>query len=142
MVRDSGSKELTVDKVELPALSQKEGSSEPQSKKIVPQTASHFSSTEDFVQSPQPSYAVEPVLNPTPEKSMSIESKKVLDEGMKTVIEDKPELEVRVGEIEFETQLQSDPTLAKGEKNFYRRCQGTRTNLNRSKGCRWYCYAK
>ena len=116
LVRDSGSKELTVDKVELPALSQKEGSSEPQSKKIVPQTASHFSSTEDFVQSPQPSYAVEPVLNPTPEKSMSIESKKVLDEGMKTVIEDKPELEVRVGEIEFETQLQSDPTLAKGEK--------------------------
>ena len=47
---------------------------------------------------------------------MSIESKKVPDEGMKTVIKDKPELEVRVGEIEFETQLQSDPTLAKGEK--------------------------
>ncbi|MDU2537739.1 MAG: G5 domain-containing protein, partial [Streptococcus mitis] len=35
---------------------------------------------------------------------------------MKTVTEDKPELEVRIGEIEFETQLQSDPTLAKGEK--------------------------
>ena len=116
LVRDSASKELSVDKVESPALSQKEESSEPQSKKIVPQTASHFSSTEDLVQSPQPSYAVEPVLNPTPEKSMSIESKKVPDEEIKTVIEDKPELEVRVGEIEFETQLQSDPTLAKGEK--------------------------
>ena len=116
LVRDSASKELSVDKVESPALSQKEESSEPQSKKIVPQTTSHFSSTEDLVQSPQPSYSVEPVLNPTPEKSMSIESKKVPDEGMKTVIEDKPELEVRVGEIEFETQLQSDPTLAKGEK--------------------------
>ena len=116
LVRDSASKELSVDKVESPALSQKEESSEPQSKKIVPQTTSHFSSTEDLVQSPQPSYAVEHVLNPTPEKSMSIESKKVPDEGMKTVIEDKPELEVRVGEIEFETQFQSDPTLAKGEK--------------------------
>ena len=116
LVRDSASKELSVDKVESPVLSQKEESSEPQSKKIVPQTTSHFSSTKDLVQSPQPSYAVEPVLNPTPEKSMSIESKKVPDEGMKTVIEDKPELEVRVGEIEFETQFQSDPTLAKGEK--------------------------
>ena len=116
LVRDSASKELSVDKVESPALSQKEESSEPQSKKIVPQTTSHFSSTKDLVQSPQPSYAVEPVLNPSPEKSMSIESKKVPDEGMKTVIEDKPELEVRVGEIEFETQFQSDPTLAKGEK--------------------------
>ncbi len=116
LVRDSASKELSVDKVESPALSQKEEGSESQPKKIVPQTASHFSSTEDLVQSSQPSYAVEPVLNPTPEKSMSIESKKVPDEGMKTVIEDKPELEVRVGEIEFETQLQSDPTLAKGEK--------------------------
>ena len=116
LVRDSASKELSVDKVESPALSQKEESSEPQSKKIVPQTASHFSSTKDLVQSPQPSYSVEPVLNPTPEKSMSIESKKVPNEGIKTVIEDKPELEVRVGEIEFETQFQSDPTLAKGEK--------------------------
>ena len=116
LVRDSASKELSVDKVESPALSQKEESSEPQSKKIVPQTTSHFSSTKDLVQSPQPSYSVEPVLNPTPEKSMSIESKKVSDEGMKTVIEDKPELEVRIGEIEFETQFQSDPTLAKGEK--------------------------
>ena len=116
LVRDSASKELSVDKVESPVLSQKEESSESQSKKIVPQTASHFSSTKDLVQSPQPSYAVEPVLNPTSEKSMNIESKKVPDEGMKTVIEDKPELEVRVGEIEFETQLQSDPTLAKGEK--------------------------
>ena len=116
LVRDSASKELSVDKVESPELSQKEESSESQSKKIVPQTASHFSSTEDLVQSPQPSYAVEPVLNPTPEKSMSIESKKVPDEGMKTVTEDKPELEVRIGEIEFETQFQSDPTLAKGEK--------------------------
>ena len=116
LVRDSGSKELSVDKVESPALSQKEDSSEPQSKKIVPQTASQFDSTEDFVQSPQPSYEVEPVLNPSPEKSMSIESKKVPDEGMKTVTEDKPELEVRIGEIEFETQFQSDPTLAKGEK--------------------------
>ena len=116
LVRDSASKELSVDKVESPALSQKEESSEPQSKKIVPQTTSHFSSTKDLVQSPQPSYAVESVLNPTSEKSMSIESKKVPDEGMKTVIEDKPELEVRIGEIEFETQFQSDPTLAKGEK--------------------------
>ena len=116
LVRDSASKELSVDKVESPALSQKEESSESQSKKIVAQTASQFDSTEDLVQSPQPTYAVEPLLNPTPEKSMSIESKKVPDEGMKTVIEDKPELEVRVGEIEFETQLQSDPTLAKGEK--------------------------
>ena len=116
LVRDSASKELSVDKVESPALSQKEESSESQSKKIVPQTASHFSSTKDLVQSPQPSYAVEPVLNPSPEKSMNIESKKVPDEGMKTVIEDKPELEVRIGEIEFETQFQSDPTLAKGEK--------------------------
>ena len=120
LVRDSVSKELSVDKVESPALSQKEESAEPQSKKIVPQTASHFSSTEDLVQSPQPSYAVEPVLNPTPEKSMSIESKKVPDEGMKTVIEDKPELEVRVGEIEFEIQFQFDPTLAKGEKRISR----------------------
>ena len=120
LVRDSGNKELSVDKVESPALSQKEESAEPQSKKIVPQTASHFSSTEDLVQSPQPSYAVEPVLNPTPEKSMSIESKKVPDEGMKTVIEDKPELEVRVGEIEFEIQFQFDPTLAKGEKRISR----------------------
>ena len=116
LVRDSASKELSADKVESPALSQKENSSESQSKKIVPQTASQFDSTEDLVQSSQPTYAVEPVLNPSPEKSMSIESKKVPDEGMKTVIEDKPELEVRVGEIEFETQFQSDPTLAKGEK--------------------------
>ena len=116
LVRDSASKELSVDKGESPALSQKEESSESQSKKIVAQTASQFDSTEDLVQSPQPTYAVEPLLNPTPEKSMSIESKKVPDEGMKTVIEDKPELEVRVGEIEFETQLQSDPTLTKGEK--------------------------
>ena len=116
LVRDSASRELSVDKVESPALSQKEESSESQSKKIVAQTASQFDSTEDLVQSPQPSYVVEPVLNPTPEKSMSIESKKVPDEEIKTVIEDKPELEVRVGEIEFETQLQSDPTLAKGEK--------------------------
>ena len=116
LVRDNGSKGLSVDKVESPALSQKEESSESQSKKIVAQTASQFDSTEDLVQSPQPTYAVEPLLNPTPEKSMSIESKKVPDEGMKTVIEDKTELEVRVGEIEFETQLQSDPTLTKGEK--------------------------
>lgn len=116
LVRDSGNKELSADKVESPALSQKEESSESKSKKIVPQTASQFDSTEDLVQSSQPTYAVEPVLNPTPEKSMSIESKKVPDEGRKTVIEDKPELEIRVGEIEFETQLQSDPTLAKGEK--------------------------
>ena len=120
LVRDSASKELSVDKVESPALSQKEDSSESQSKKIVPQTASQFDSTEDLVQSPQPSYAVEPVLNPSPEKSMSIESKKVPDEGMKTVIEDKPELEVRVGEIEFEIQFQFDPTLAKGEKRISR----------------------
>ena len=120
LVRDSASRELSVDKVESPALSQKEESSESQSKKIVAQTASQFDSTEDLVQSPQPTYAVEPLLNPTPEKSMSIESKKVPDEGMKTVIEDKTELEVRVGEIEFETQLQSDPTLTKGEKRISR----------------------
>ena len=120
LVRDSASKELSVDKVESPALSQKEESSESQSKKIVAQTASQFDSTEDLVQSPQPTYAVEPLLNPTPEKSMSIESKKVPDEGIKTVIEDKPELEVRVGEIEFEIQFQSDPTLAKGEKRISR----------------------
>ena len=124
LVRDSGNKELSADKVESPALSQKEDSSEPQSKKIVPQSASHFRTTEDLVQSPQPSYAVEPVLNPTPEKSMSIESKKVPDEGRKTVIEDKPELEVRVGEIELEPQFQSDPTLAKGEKRISR--EGTK----------------
>ncbi len=116
LVRDSASKELSADKVESSALSQKEESSESQSKKIVPQTASQFDSTEDLVQSSQTTYAVEPVLNPSPEKSMNIESKKVPDEGMKTVIEDKPELEVRIGEIEFETQFQSDPTLAKGEK--------------------------
>ena len=116
LVRDSGSKELSVDKVESPALSQKEESSESKSKKIVPQTASQFDSTEDLVQSSQPTYAVDPLLNPSPEKSMSIESKKVPDEEIKIVIEDKPELEVKVGEIEFETQLQSDPTLAKGEK--------------------------
>ena len=124
LVRDSASRELSVDKVESPALSQKEESSESQSKKIVAQTASQFDSTEDLVQSPQPTYAVEPLLNPTPEKSMSIESKKVPDEGMKTVIEDKPELEVRVGEIEFETQFQFDPTLAKGEKRISR--EGTK----------------
>ena len=116
LVIDSASKELSADKVESSALSQKEESSESQSKKIVPQTASQFDSTEDLVQSSQTTYAVEPVLNPSPEKSMNIESKKVPDEGMKTVIEDKPELEVRIGEIEFETQFQSDPTLAKGEK--------------------------
>ena len=74
---------------------------------------------------------------------MNIESKKVPDEGMKTVIEDKPELEVRIGEIEFETQFQSDPTLAKGEKRIsIEGAKGQETNLNRSKGCRWYCYAK
>ena len=124
LVRDSASRELSVDKVESPALSQKEESSESQSKKIVAQTASQFDSTEDLVQSPQPTYAVEPLLNPTPEKSMSIESKKVPDEGRKTVIEDKPELEIRVGEIEFETQFQFDPTLAKGEKRISR--EGTK----------------
>lgn len=52
LVRDSSNKELSVDKVESPALSQKEESSEPQSKKIVLQTTSQFSSTEDLVQSP------------------------------------------------------------------------------------------
>ena len=124
LVRDSASKELSVGKVESPVLSQKEESSESQSKKIVAQTASQFDSTEDLVQSPQPTYAVEPLLNPTPEKSMSIESKKVPDEGRKTVIEDKPELEIRVGEIEFETQFQFDPTLAKGEKRISR--EGTK----------------
>ena len=80
LVRDSGSKELSVDKVESPALSQKEASSESQSKKIVPQTASHFSSTEDLVQSLQPSYAVEkivesPVSKQVPDEIVSIGTK-------------------------------------------------------------------
>ena len=80
LVRDSASKELSVDKVESPALSQKEESSESQSKKIVPQTASHFSSTEDLVQSLQPSYAVEkivesPVSKQVPDEIVSIGTK-------------------------------------------------------------------
>ena len=80
LVRDSASKELSVDKVESPALSQKEASSESQSKKIVPQTASHFSSTEDLVQSLQPSYAVEkivesPVSKQVPDEIVSIGTK-------------------------------------------------------------------
>ncbi|CKL38050.1 Zinc metalloprotease zmpC [Streptococcus pneumoniae] len=74
LVRDSGNKELSVDKVESPALSQKEDSSEPQSKKIVPQTASYFSSTEDLVQSPQPSYAVEKIVE-APDEMVPIGTK-------------------------------------------------------------------
>ena len=141
LVRDSGSKELTVDKVESPALSQKEESSEPQSKKIVPQTASHFSSTEDLVQSPQPSYAVEkiveaPVSKQAPDGIVPIGAKEEVtgnpqveqpkaednsdyktspEEGVLNATVEKPELLVTTEEVAFQTIEQEDATLAKGQ---------------------------
>lgn len=141
LVRDSGSKELTVDKVESPALSQKEESSELQSKKIVPQTVSHFSSTEDFVQSPQPSYAVEkiveaPVSKQAPDEILPIGTKEEVagnpqgeqpkaennsdyktspEEGVLNATVEKPELLVTTEEIAFQTIEQEDATLAKGQ---------------------------
>lgn len=141
LVRDSASKELSVDKVESPALSQKEGSSEPQSKKIVPQTASHFSSTEDLVQSPQPSYAVEkiveaPASKQAPDEIVPIGTKEKVagnpqveqpkaennsdyktspEEGVLNVTVEKPELLVTTEEVAFQTIEQEDATLAKGQ---------------------------
>ncbi|MDS3310750.1 G5 domain-containing protein [Streptococcus pneumoniae] len=141
LVRDSGSKELSVDKVESPALSQKEDSSEPQSKKIVPQTASHFSSTEDLVQSPQPSYAVEkiveaPVSKQAPDEIVHIGAKEEVagnpqgeqpkaennsdyktspEEGVLNATVEKPELLVTTEEVAFQTIEQEDATLAKGQ---------------------------
>ncbi|CAM1670933.1 hypothetical protein SMIE22_19100 [Streptococcus mitis] len=141
LVRDSGNKELSVDKVELPALSQKEESAEPQSKKIVPQTASHFSSTEDLVQSPQPSYAVEkivevPVSKQAPDEIVPIGTKEEVagnpqgeqpkaednsdyktspEEGVLNATVEKPELLVTTEEIAFQTIEQEDATLAKGQ---------------------------
>ncbi|CJD42694.1 Zinc metalloprotease zmpC [Streptococcus pneumoniae] len=141
LVRDSGNKELSADKVESPALSQKEDSSEPQSKKIVPQTASHFSSTEDFVQSPQPSYAVEkiveaPVSKQAPDEILPIGTKEEVagnpqveqpkvennsdyktspEEGVLNVTVEKPELLVTTEEVAFQTIEQEDATLAKGQ---------------------------
>ena len=141
LVRDSASKELSVDKVESPALSQKEESSEPQSKKIVPQTASHFSSTEDLVQSPQPSYAVEkiveaPVSKQAPAEIGSIGAKEEVtgnprveqpkaennsdyktspEEGVLNATVEKPELLVTTEEVAFQTIEQEDATLAKGQ---------------------------
>ena len=141
LVRDSASKELSVDKVESPALSQKEESSEPQSKKIVPQTASHFSSTEDLVQSSQPSYAVEkiveaPVSKQAPDEIVPIGTKEEVagnpqgeqpkaednsdyktspEEGVLNATVEKPELLVTTEEIAFQTIEQEDATLAKGQ---------------------------
>ena len=141
LVRDSGSKELSVDKVESPALSQKENSSEPQSKKIVPQTASHFSSTEDLVQSPQPSYAVEKIVEAPASKqapaeigsigtkeevagNLQVEQPKAEDnsdyktspeEGVLNATVEKPELLVTTEEVAFQTIEQEDATLAKGQ---------------------------
>ncbi|CIW29223.1 ZmpA/ZmpB/ZmpC family metallo-endopeptidase [Streptococcus pneumoniae] len=141
LVRDSASKEFTVDKVESPALSQKEDSSEPQSKKIVPQTASHFSSTEDLVQSPQPSYAVEkiveaPVSKQAPDEIGSIGAKEEVtgnprveqpkaednsdyktspEEDVLNATVEKPELLVTTEEVAFQTIEQEDATLAKGQ---------------------------
>ncbi len=141
LVRDSASKELTVDKVESPALSQKEDSSEPQSKKIIPQTASHFSSTEDLVQSPQPSYAVEkiveaPVSQQAPAEIGSIGAKEEVagnpqgeqpkaennsdyktspEEGVLNATVEKPELLVTTEKVAFQTIEQEDATLAKGQ---------------------------
>ncbi len=141
LVRDSGNKELSVDKVELPALSQKEESAEPQSKKIVPQTASHFSSTEDLVQSPQPSYAVEkivevPVSKQAPDEIVPIGTKEEVagnpqveqpkaednsdyktspEEGVLNATVEKPELLVTTEEVAFQTIEQEDATLAKGQ---------------------------
>ena len=141
LVRDSDSKELSVDKVESPALSQKEESSESQSKKIVPQTASHFSSTEDLVQSPQPSYAVEkiveaPVSKQAPDEIVPIGAKEEVagnpqveqpkaennsdyktspEEGVLNATVEKPELLVTTEEVAFQTIEQEDATLAKGQ---------------------------
>ena len=141
LVRDSASKGLTVDKVESPALSQKEDSSEPQSKKIVPQTASHFSSTEDLVQSPQPSYVVEkiveaPVSKQAPDGIVPIGTKEEVagnpqgeqpkaednsdyktspEEGVLNATVEKPELLVTTEEVAFQTIEQEDATLAKGQ---------------------------
>ncbi|CIY41796.1 Zinc metalloprotease zmpC [Streptococcus pneumoniae] len=141
LVRDSASKELTVDKVESPALSQKEDSSEPQSKKIVPQTASHFSSTEDLVQSSQPSYAVEkiveaPASKKAPDEIVPIGTKEEVagnpqveqpkaennsdyktspEEGVLNATVEKPELLVTTEEVAFQTIEQEDATLAKGK---------------------------
>ncbi|RJP09341.1 zinc metalloprotease [Streptococcus pseudopneumoniae] len=141
LVRDSASKEFSVDKVESPALSQKEDSSEPQSKKIVPQTASHFSSTEDLVQSPQPSYAVEkiveaPVSKQAPDEIVPIGTKEEVagnpqveqpkaennsdyktspEEGVLNATVEKPELLVTTEEVAFQTIEQEDATLAKGQ---------------------------
>ncbi|TMR50723.1 ZmpA/ZmpB/ZmpC family metallo-endopeptidase [Streptococcus pseudopneumoniae] len=135
LVRDSASKELSVDKVESPALSQKEESSEPQSKKIVPQTASHFSSTEDLVQSPQPSYAVEKIVE-APDEMVPIGTKEAVagnpqveqpkakdnsdyktspEEGMLNATVEKPELLITTEEVAFQTIEQEDATLAKGQ---------------------------
>ena len=141
LVRDSASKELSVDKVESPALSQKEDSSEPQSKKIVPQTASHFSSTEEFLQTPQPSYEVEkiveaPVSKQAPDEILPIGTKEEVagnpqveqpkvennsdyktspEEGVLNVTVEKPELLVTTEEVAFQTIEQEDATLAKGQ---------------------------
>ena len=135
LVRDSGNKELSVDKVELPALSQKEESAEPQSKKIVPQTASHFSSTEDLVQSPQPSYAVEKIVeapaeivpigakeevagNPKVEQPKAEDNsdyKTSPEEGVLNATVEKPELLVTTEEVAFQTIEQEDATLSKGQ---------------------------
>lgn len=141
LVRDSSNKELSVDKVESPALSKKEDGSEPQSKKIVPQTASHFSSTEDFVQSPQPSYAVEkiveaPVSKQAPDEIVPIGTKEEIagnpkveqpkaennsdykpspEEGVLNATVEKPELLVTTEEVAFKTIEQEDATLAKGQ---------------------------
>ncbi|WP_226372043.1 ZmpA/ZmpB/ZmpC family metallo-endopeptidase [Streptococcus pseudopneumoniae] len=135
LVRDSASKELSVDKVESPALSQKEESSEPQSKKIVPQTASHFSSTEDLVQSPQPSYAVEKIVeapdeivpigpkeevagNPKVEQPKAEDNsdyKTSPEEGVLNATVEKPELLITTEEVVFQTIEQEDATLAKGQ---------------------------
>jgi len=141
LVRDSASKELSVDKVESPALSQKEESAEPQSKKIVPQTASHFSSIEDLVQSPQPSYAVEkiveaPVSKQAPDEILPIGTKEEVagnpqveqpkaennsdyktspEEGVLNATVEKPELLVTTEEVAFQTIEQEDATLAKGQ---------------------------
>lgn len=135
LVRDSGNKELSVDKLESPALSQKEESSEPQSKKIVPQTASHFSSTEDLVQSPQPSYAVEKIVeapdeivpigpkeevagNPQgeqPKAENNSDYKTSPEEGVLNATVEKPELLVTTEEVAFQTIEQEDATLAKGQ---------------------------
>ena len=135
LVRDSASKELSVDKVESPALSQKEDSSEPQSKKIVPQTASQFGSTEDLVQSPQPSYAVEKIVE-APDEIVPIGTKEEVagnpqgeqpkaennsdyktspEEGVLNATVEKPELLVTTEEVAFQTIEQEDATLAKGQ---------------------------